>query len=134
MLKHHAKTLARDLVRGKAGDIFALEDDIARGRPFDAHDGLHRGRLAGAVGADQAEDLAGAQVEAKVLDGGEAAEALGQAADFGTSCVAGFVHYSRVPCAKADPSKPLGKNRITSSAMVETMKLSNSPVGRRNSP
>src|SRR6202789_3800375 len=134
MLKHHAKTLPRDLVRGKAGDVFALENDIARGRPFDAHDGLHRGRLAGTVRTDQAEDLAGAQIEVEVLDGGEAAEELGQPADLENRNVADRIHYCRAPCARTDPRKPLGKNRITSSAQVETMNVANSPVGRRNSP
>src|ERR1700724_3124644 len=106
MLKHHAEALARDLVRGKAGDVFALENDIARGRAFDAHDRLHRGRLAGTVGADQTEYLAGAQIEVEVLDGGEATEALGQAADFENGSVADSIHYCRTPCARADPRKP----------------------------
>src|SRR6476646_3901332 len=118
MLEHHAKTLARDLVRGKAGDVFALENDIAGGRAFDAHDRLHRGRLAGTVRTNQAEDLAGAQIEVEVLDGGKAAEALGQAADFENGSVADSIHYCRAPCARADPRKPLGKNKITSSATV----------------
>src|ERR1700731_2640501 len=134
MLEHHAKTLPRDLVRGKAGHVFAQKNDIARGRAFDAHDRLHRGRLAGTVGADQAEDLAGAQIEVEVLDGGEPAEALGKPADFENRSVADSIHYCRAPCARADPRKPLGKNKITSSATVETMKVANSPVGRRNSP
>src|SRR6202521_414635 len=134
MLKHHAKTLARDLVRGQAGDVFTLEDDFARARTLDAHDRLHRGRLAGAVRADQAENLAGAQIEAQVLDRGEATEALGEAADFENRRVIGGIHYCRAPCDSAAPRKPLGKNRITSNATVDTMKVASSPVGRRNSP
>src|ERR1700751_1875262 len=119
MLKHHAKALARDLVRGQSGDIFSQENDFARGRAFDSHDRLHRGRFAGAVRADQAENFTGAQFEAEVLDGGEAAEAFGQAADFeNRSFVAGGVHYWRAPCERAAPRKPLGKNRITSNATV----------------
>ena len=39
---------------------------------------LERGRLAGAVGAEQAEDLAAADAEADVVGGGEVAEPLGQ--------------------------------------------------------
>ena len=46
MLKHHAETLARDLVRWQAGDVVALEQHLARGRPLDAHDGFHRCRFA----------------------------------------------------------------------------------------
>src|SRR6202035_2912568 len=118
MLKHHAKALARDLVRGQSGDIFSQENDVARGRAFDPHDRLHRGRLAGAVRADQAENLAGAQLELEILDGGEAAEAFGQAADFENRSVVGGVHYWRAPCDRAAPRRPFGKNRITSNATV----------------
>src|SRR6202521_560336 len=135
MLKHHAKTLARDLVRGQAGDVFTLEDDFARARTLDAHDRLHRGRLAGAVRADQAENLAGAQIETEVLDRGEAAEALGEAADFENGrIVGGRVHHERASRDRAAPRKPPGKNNTTSNATAETMKVASSPVGRRNSP
>src|ERR1700738_5131845 len=133
MLKHHAETLARDLVRGQAGDVFALEDDIACRRAFDAHDRLHRGRLAGAVRADQTENLAGAHLEAQVLNGGEATEALDQAADFENGSVIGGVHHERASRDRAAPRKPPGKNRTTSSATAETMNVASSPVGRRNS-
>ena len=49
--------------------------------PLDAHDQLHHGRLAGAVRADEPEDLAALDVKAYVLDRDQAAEALGQARD-----------------------------------------------------
>src|ERR1700732_2006411 len=135
MLEHHTKALACDLVRGQAGDVFALEHDFARARAFDAHDRLHRGRLAGAVRADQAENLAGAQIETEVLDRGEAAEALGEAADFENGrIVGGRVHHERASRDRAAPRKPPGKNNTTSNATAETMKVASSPVGRRNSP
>src|SRR3984893_4538521 len=135
MLKHHAETLARDLVRGQAGDVFALKDDLARGRAFDAHDRLHRGRFAGAVGADQAENLARAQIEAEVLHGSEATVALGEAADFENgSVMGGRVHHERASRDRAAPRNPPGENRTTSSATAETMKVASSPGGRRNSP
>src|ERR1700733_12300263 len=128
MLKYHAETLARDLVRGKAGDVFAQEDDLARGRALDAHDRLHRGRLAGTVRADQPKDFTGTQIEVEVLDGGEAAEALGQAANFENRSVIGSrVHYERASRDRAAPRNPFGKNRITSRATVATMKVANSP-------
>ena len=59
---------------------------VGRSMPMIA---LHRGRLAGAVRADQAEDFAGAQIEAQILDRGQAAEALGQAADLEDGSVVG---------------------------------------------
>src|SRR6202007_3039701 len=135
VLKHHAETLARDLVRGQAGDVLALENHISRCRAFDAHDRLHRRRLAGAIGADQAENLAGAQIKAQILHRGEAAEALGQAADFEHGRVRGCdVHHERASRDRAAPRKPPGKNSTTRSATAETIKVASSPVGRRNSP
>src|ERR1700720_4230963 len=135
MLKHHAETLPRDLVRGQAGNVFALKYDVAGGRAFDAHDRLHRGRFAGSIWADQSEYLAGAQIEAEVFHGGEAAEAFGQVADFeDRSRAVGCVHHERASRDRAAPRKPPGKNRTTSRATAETMKVANSPVGPRNSP
>src|SRR6202035_1740067 len=110
-------------------------DDFTRARALDAHDRLHRGRLAGAIRADQAENLARAQIKAEILDRGEAAEALGEAADFENGwVVGGRVHHERASCDRAAPRKPPGKNNTTSSATAETMKVASSPVGRRNSP
>src|SRR6185437_2683468 len=135
VLEHHAKSLARDLVRGKAGDVFALEHDIARGRAFDAHDRLHRGRFARAIGSNQPKNFSGAQVEAEILDSGQTAEAFCEFADLENRSIAGsLVHHWRPSCERAAPRKPPGKNRTTSSATAETMKVANSPVGRRNSP
>ncbi|MGY4462533.1 hypothetical protein ACVWYI_006493 [Bradyrhizobium sp. LB13.1] len=82
VLEHHAKALARDLVRGKAGDVLAFEDHFAGGRALDAHHALHRGRLARAVRPDEAKNLAAIDLEAEVLHRRQSAEALGQATDF----------------------------------------------------
>jgi hypothetical protein len=46
MLEHHAETAAGNPVGRLAGDVLAFEDDPAAARPFDAHDRLHRRRLA----------------------------------------------------------------------------------------
>ena len=43
------------------------------GRPQDAGERPQRGGLAGAVGADQPDDFAGADRERQVVDGGEGA-------------------------------------------------------------
>ena len=64
-----------DLVRLGAGDLLALEPDLALGRGVDAGHRVEAGRLAGAVGADQAEDLAAADLEVDVVEGHDAAEA-----------------------------------------------------------
>ena len=66
----------RDLARGQAVDALAAQRHLAaRGRQH-AGDEVEGGRLAGAVRADQAEDLAGAHLEADVVDRHQAAELL----------------------------------------------------------
>ena len=61
MLKHDAGAHARDPVRRPAGDLDAVDAHRAGIGAFDAHDQLHHRRFAGAVGADQAQNLAGAR-------------------------------------------------------------------------
>ena len=69
--------LARDLVRGKASDVLAVEDHLSRGRALDAHHALHRGRLARAVRPDQRNDLSPLHAEGHILDEGPAVVADG---------------------------------------------------------
>src|SRR5690606_11771075 len=52
---------------------------LARREEADQH--LDRGGLAGAVGTEEAEHLAGCDGEGEVVDGGEAPESAGEAAD-----------------------------------------------------
>ena len=54
--------------------------DLARGRDVEAGEAVEERGLAGAVGADQADDLAVVDGEVDVADGGETAEAHGDAA------------------------------------------------------
>ena len=60
-------------------DVGPVEDDPALVGLREPGDEVEDRRLAGAVRADQAEDLAVAQVEAGVVDGADPAEALGRA-------------------------------------------------------
>src|SRR6185437_6387217 len=46
------------LLRGRVGHIAAIEQDAAARRPEIAGDAIEEGRFAGAVGADEADDLA----------------------------------------------------------------------------
>jgi len=72
---------ARDPALALPGDVGAEELDAALiGRERAADQVEHR-RLAGAVRPDEAEDLAGAELEADLVDGDEAAEAAGDAGD-----------------------------------------------------
>ena len=64
-----------------AGDVEAADERLARGRPEDAAEHPDGRGLARPVRAEEAEDLAAADAEGDVVDGGEFAERLGQAAD-----------------------------------------------------
>jgi hypothetical protein len=58
-----------------------VEPDLARRRRVEAGDAVEQRRLARAVGADQADDLAALHAEGHVVVGHQAAEALGHVAD-----------------------------------------------------
>ena len=71
---------ARHAVRGKAvgalaGQVAAIGHQPARGQRLHARDGIEEGGLAGAVGADDAHQLAGMETRAHRVHGGQAAEA-----------------------------------------------------------
>ena len=72
----NVRAMPRPAIRcgGMRGDVLAVEDDPARGRLVDAADQVEDRRLAGAVRADDREDLALLHVEADVVDGVDAAE------------------------------------------------------------
>jgi hypothetical protein len=61
-----------------AGDVVAADRDGSRGRLQDAGDHAHRGRLAGAVGPEEAIDHPRRNVERDPVHRGERAVALGQ--------------------------------------------------------
>ena len=65
---------------GVGDDVLAEDADAARLRGDRAGEHADRRGLAAAVGAEEAEDLAASHVEVDAVDGGEVAEALGQAA------------------------------------------------------
>jgi hypothetical protein len=65
--------LAHDVVRGQVGDVPAVQQDVAAaGARAAAHRHQQRG-LAGAVGADQRDDLALVDVQADLVDGADGA-------------------------------------------------------------
>ena len=70
-----------DLVRRDLGDVAALEEQLARGRVVEPRDQVEDRRLAGAVGADDGEDLALLDAEAHAVDCLEAAELQRDAVD-----------------------------------------------------
>src|ERR1051326_906245 len=58
---------------GFGGDIVAADEKLAAGGGDGAGDSPHGGCLAGAVGTEEPEDLAGLHVEAQAGDGGGSA-------------------------------------------------------------
>ncbi len=66
------------LVRFQARDVAAVEHDPSAGGRVDAADAIEDAGLAGAVGADDGEELAGVDLEAHPGQGGHAAEAQAQ--------------------------------------------------------
>jgi hypothetical protein len=75
VLERTGDTAPGDLVRRQREQVFTVERDPARQRTVESGDQVEHGRLAGAVGADQREDLSIADLDAELAQGGEAAEA-----------------------------------------------------------
>ena len=80
LLVHHADAGRQRLARRAEMHRPAVDRHAAVVLAVQAGDDLHQGRLAGAVLAHQAVDLAGAQHEVDVAQGRDAAERLGDAA------------------------------------------------------
>src|SRR5262245_5723662 len=125
-LEGTADAEAPDVARMQADDAAAGQGDVAAvGRELPV-DHVEAGRLAGAVWADQRQELAVAQLEADVLDGVHAAERLGQVAH-GEDAHAGFLRAaSRLLSA---PTMPPG-NTSTSSRITRPSKPRQNAVWR----
>ena len=80
VLMHHADAGADGVAGAVEADRLAVDEDFALVRPVEAGEHVHQGGLAGAVFAEQAEHLAGADVEVDGVVGDQIAEALGDAA------------------------------------------------------
>src|SRR5262245_28898032 len=125
-LEGAADAEAPDVARVQADDAAAGQGDVATiGRELPV-DHVEAGRLARAVGSDQRQELAVAQVEADVLDGMHAAECLGQVVH-GEDAHARFLRAeSRLPSA---PTMPPG-NTSTSSRITRPSKPRQNAVWR----
>src|SRR6267143_1118377 len=66
-------------MRRRASQVFVEKGDAAERRLVDPCDAVEERRLAGPVGSDQGEDLAGRNIEAHVVHRDETAEPLGKA-------------------------------------------------------
>ena len=128
-LKGPAHTQPIEVARAHAGHGAAVQMHIAAAWLQLAEDAVEQGRFAAAVGADDAEDLALADIEGYAGDGDDAAEALLQVAHLEDG-VHRTVSVDKAPVAacsrptaaalvagvnrrSARPSKPAGQNTIS---------------------
>ena len=95
----------------EAGDVAAVEPDRAGVGPVEPGDEIEQRRLAGAVRADDADELALGDVEIDAIDGGQAAEAPRQPAQRMHATVRLLRHQTV-------PSRPCGRNRTSSSSTM----------------
>jgi hypothetical protein len=65
----------RDLMGAQAADVLAVQFDAAALAGVQAHQQIEQGGLAGAIGADQAQDVAAGHAERHIVHGFQAAEA-----------------------------------------------------------
>jgi hypothetical protein len=102
-----ALQLAADQLPHAVRVAHRIESEHAHGPgvgPAQSLDALDRGRLAGAVGPDEAEHLAGGEIQVEPVDGHAVAVRLGQSADGDDGCVIGRqcrVHASMLAAATA---------------------------------
>ena len=80
LLVHRRDPGRHRLLRAAEDDFLPVEQDAAGVGAMDAGQGLDQGRLAGAVLADQGHDFARADREAHAIEGMDAVEAHGDAA------------------------------------------------------
>ena len=92
-LKSAGDALSGDVAGAAAGDRFAVNADLARGRFQRAGNQIHHRGLAGAVRPDQAKDLPFGKLERHIVDRDETAEAFGDGG--GSQCFGdrGAEHY-----------------------------------------
>ena len=67
-LRQIAKTEDRPAVHRQIGDVLAVEEDAPAVRPDQPHDRIEAGRLAGAVGPEQADHFAAMDVERHIVE------------------------------------------------------------------
>jgi hypothetical protein len=81
----------RDAMGGLAGDGMAAKGDRAGVRPQHTRQEVEHGRLARAVGSQEADDLTRRDREAERIDGQKPAEAAAEAGDLEQRAHAGFL-------------------------------------------
>ena len=77
VLKSSGHALLRDLVRGHAGDVCAIEVHLPLARRVHACDAIEQSGFASTVGANQRGDFALVQRKRHIVQGGDAAKTHG---------------------------------------------------------
>ncbi len=110
VLERAGDPAAGDPVGRPARDDLPVEPDRPRGRPVDPADAVERGGLARPVGADDREDRPALDLEAHVVERGEAAEAHREAlhgeerhGSLATPCARGGARTGRKAGTTAPP-------------------------------
>src|SRR5215472_9943814 len=129
MLKNNSDAGARNAMRRPTTNVLAFQLHETRIGTLNPHDQLHHSGFAGSIGADNAQDLTGSDIEAQILHRDQAAKSLGQAADLETNWAGHLASFLWRAC----PSSPSGKNRMTARANAETTKVLSCPRGRNSS-
>src|SRR5262249_59414028 len=103
-LERARESQARDLVGRQSGDVVALEAYTALLGTVIAGDHVEQRRLAGPVGSDDAEQVAGADHEAHRAHRGEPTEALGDRLkrEHGSSARADGLRFPSAPPARSE--------------------------------
>ena len=145
-LQHHGHAGVADPVSPGAGQVGASEDDGAPARRLHAADRLQQRRLAGAVRADEGDDLALVDRERHTGNCGESAEALldvgqfedrhgtlllGQPVDgsygvrgFGSSSVSGYQSPASLTPSGAGPSPAIENSGCAAAISPHSVQLS----------
>src|SRR5690606_27718878 len=100
ILEHHGDLA---ILGVEVGDVLATDQDLARGRVLEPRNHPQRSGLAAAGGAEEADELAVADLEVDGGDCREAAEALGDVLEFDRG------HYALIPPKKRKPNFQLTK-------------------------
>ena len=100
ILERAADAQLRHPMGRAAGDIRAVEDDLAAVRRVNAGDVVEDGGLTGAIGADEAMNLSRLQHHAEIVDGADAAEVLLHILHFKDWCC----HISGPPSQLSQPA------------------------------
>src|SRR5262245_16205457 len=115
-LKAPNDTEPRPLVRGQARDVTPLEQDAAAVRRQGARHAVDQGGLAGAVGSDQAQALAGSDPDRHAVERQEASEALAHGVDLEER------RAHRLLRRRTRPRRPSGASTTKSTSTTPTIK------------